>query len=66
MRPNILILSVSAGAGHVRAAQALEAAARSANPSIANPERLRAMSESAHRIARPHAAQDVIALVTRT
>jgi len=35
MRPNILILSVSAGAGHVRAAQALEAAAKSANPSIA-------------------------------
>jgi len=35
MRPNILILSVSAGAGHVRAAQALEAAARSASPPIA-------------------------------
>ena len=31
---HILILSVSAGAGHVRAAQALEAAARSASPPI--------------------------------
>ena len=30
----ILILSVSAGAGHVRAAQALEAAAKAANPPI--------------------------------
>jgi len=34
MRPNILILSVSAGAGHVRAAQALEAAARAADPPL--------------------------------
>ena len=30
----LLILSVSAGAGHVRAAQALEAAARSSNPPL--------------------------------
>jgi processive 1,2-diacylglycerol beta-glucosyltransferase len=30
----LLILSVSAGAGHVRAAQALEAAARAADPSV--------------------------------
>lgn len=35
MRANILILSVSAGAGHVRAAQALEAAAQSADPPLA-------------------------------
>jgi len=34
MRPHILILSVSAGAGHVRAAQALEAAAKSSNPPL--------------------------------
>jgi len=33
---------------------------------LANPERLRAMSEAAHRSGRPHAAQDVIALVSRT
>src|SRR5688572_4463641 len=32
MSTHILILSVSAGAGHVRAAQALEAAAKAANP----------------------------------
>jgi processive 1,2-diacylglycerol beta-glucosyltransferase len=31
---------------------------------LANPARLRAMSEAAHRIGRPHAAQDVIALVS--
>jgi processive 1,2-diacylglycerol beta-glucosyltransferase len=34
MSRHLLILSVSAGAGHVRAAQALEAAARSANPPL--------------------------------
>jgi processive 1,2-diacylglycerol beta-glucosyltransferase len=35
MRPrNLLILSVSAGAGHVRAAQAVEAAARTAAPAL--------------------------------
>ena len=34
MSTRILILSVSAGAGHVRAAQALEAAARTANPAL--------------------------------
>lgn len=33
--PKLLILSVSAGAGHVRAAQALEAAARAAAPPLA-------------------------------
>ena len=32
--PKLLILSVSAGAGHVRAAQAVEAAARNANPPV--------------------------------
>ncbi len=32
--PRLLILSVSAGAGHVRAAQAVEAAARAANPPL--------------------------------
>ncbi len=32
MRKRLLVLSVSAGAGHVRAAQALEAAARNAKP----------------------------------
>ncbi len=31
---------------------------------LANPARLRAMSEAAHRIGRPHAAQDVIALIS--
>jgi processive 1,2-diacylglycerol beta-glucosyltransferase len=31
---------------------------------LANPARLRAMSEAAHKIARPHAAQDVIALIS--
>ncbi len=31
---------------------------------LANPARLRAMSEAAHRIGRPHAAQDVIALLS--
>jgi processive 1,2-diacylglycerol beta-glucosyltransferase len=35
MSTHILILSVSAGAGHVRAAQALEAAAKTANPPLA-------------------------------
>jgi processive 1,2-diacylglycerol beta-glucosyltransferase len=34
MPDHILILSVSAGAGHVRAAQALEAAARAATPAL--------------------------------
>jgi processive 1,2-diacylglycerol beta-glucosyltransferase len=34
MSTHILILSVSAGAGHVRAAQALEAAAKAANPAL--------------------------------
>src|SRR5689334_14091915 len=34
MPKRLLILSVSAGAGHVRAAQALEAAARSTNPPL--------------------------------
>jgi processive 1,2-diacylglycerol beta-glucosyltransferase len=34
MSKRLLILSVSAGAGHVRAAQALEAAARSATPAL--------------------------------
>jgi len=34
MSRRLLILSVSAGAGHVRAAQALEAAARAANPPL--------------------------------
>jgi len=34
MSTHILILSVSAGAGHVRAAQALEAAAKAANPPL--------------------------------
>jgi processive 1,2-diacylglycerol beta-glucosyltransferase len=32
---------------------------------LANPARLRAMSEAAHRTARPHAARDVIALLSR-
>jgi processive 1,2-diacylglycerol beta-glucosyltransferase len=31
---------------------------------LADPARLRAMSEAAHRIGRPHAAQDVIALIS--
>jgi processive 1,2-diacylglycerol beta-glucosyltransferase len=35
MSQRLLILSVSAGAGHVRAAQALEAAAKSSNPPLA-------------------------------
>ena len=34
MSTHILILSVSAGAGHVRAAQALEAAAKAASPPL--------------------------------
>jgi processive 1,2-diacylglycerol beta-glucosyltransferase len=33
-KKKLLILSVSAGAGHVRAAQAVEAAARAATPSL--------------------------------
>jgi processive 1,2-diacylglycerol beta-glucosyltransferase len=33
---------------------------------LADPARLRAMSEAAHRTGRPHAAQDVIALISRT
>ena len=32
---------------------------------LADPPRLRAMSEAAHRTGRPHAAQDVIALISR-
>lgn len=34
MSTHVLILSVSAGAGHVRAAQALEAAAKAARPAL--------------------------------
>jgi UDP-N-acetylglucosamine:LPS N-acetylglucosamine transferase len=63
-KPRVLLLSASSGAGHLRAAQALE---KALGALLDDPARLKQMREAARLMARPNAAadiaQDALALV---
>jgi UDP-N-acetylglucosamine:LPS N-acetylglucosamine transferase len=63
-KPRVLLLSASSGAGHLRAAQALEKALAAL---LDDPARLKQMRDAAGRMAGPNAAadiaQDALALV---
>lgn len=67
-KPRVLLLSASSGAGHVRAAQALEKAFSARGDClIDDPTRLKQMQDAARRMGQPKAAaeiaQDALALV---